>query len=297
MLESLHLQNFQIHSDFTIEFDPLVTTIVGPTDSGKSSIVRALQWICTNYPQGDEFIKEETEMAIGTLRIDGHEIVRERGKQNLYKLDGKVYKSFGTEVPDDIANLVNVSSVNFQDQITMPFWFCLPPAQIGRELNQIVNLDLIDSVAQTISAELRKCKSHVEFTSERLEQARSERDKLTWVKEANEELYSIEQLYSSYLETAETVSKIDSALKDAQIVSQKLEGVSESILDGKKLMQGLENYVQLHEEIERLEQLYSEARELEQRCLDLVTNKDDLEKKLSQIKTCPLCLQPLPKRS
>ncbi len=296
MLESLHLQNFQIHSDFTIEFDPLVTTIVGPTDSGKSSIVRALQWICTNYPQGDEFIKEEMDMAIGTLRIDGHEIVRERGKQNLYKLDGKIYKSFGTEVPEEISNLINVGSVNFQDQITMPFWFCLPPAQVGKELNQIVNLDLIDSVAQTISAELRKCKSHVEFTSERLEQARSERDKLTWVKEADEELRELEQLYSEYEESLQNVSRIDSALSDARNVSQKLEGASEAILDAEKLMQGLENYVKLHEETERLEQLYTKARELEQQCQNLDTQRADLEEKLNQIKTCPLCQQPLPRK-
>ncbi len=296
MLESLHLQNFQIHSDFTIEFDPLVTTIVGPTDSGKSSIVRALQWICTNYPQGDEFIKEETEMAIGTLRIDGHEIIRERGKQNLYKLDGKVYKSFGTEVPADIANLVNVSSINFQDQIIMPFWFCLPPAQIGRELNQIVNLDAIDSVGQYVSAELRKCKSHVEFTSERLEQARSERDKLTWIKEADEELRELEQLYSDFAQIDRTVSKIDSALSDAQNVSQKLEGASEAILDGKKLLRTFENYVQLHEETERLEQLISEVKELEKQWEKSSMSKEDLKEKLSQIKTCPLCLQPIPKR-
>ncbi len=296
MLESLHLQNFQIHYDFTIEFDPLVTTIIGPTDSGKSSIVRALQWICTNYPQGDEFIKEETEMAIGTLRIDGHEIVRERGKQNLYKLDEKVYKSFGTEVPADIANLVNVGSVNFQDQITMPFWFCLPPAQIGRELNQIVNLDAIDSVGQYVSAELRKCKSHVEFTSERLEQARSERDKLTWIKEADEELRELEQLYSDFAQIDRTVSKIDSALSDAQNVSQKLEGASEAILDGKKLMKTFENYVKLREDIESIEQLYTKAREMEHQCQRLDMNLADLEEKLNQIKTCPLCQQPLPRK-
>ncbi len=298
MLESLTLKNFQIHSLFEMEFSPTVTSLTGPTDSGKSSIVRALQWICTNYPQGDEFIMEGSEMAIGTLRIDGHEVTRERGKQNLYKLDGEIYKSFGADVPADISNLVNVGSINFQDQITMPFWFCLPPAQVGRELNQIVNLDLIDSVAQSISTELRRCKSHVEFTSERLEQARRERDEFTWVKEADEELYSIEQLYSSYLEIAEIVSKIDSALKDARNVSQKLEGVTEAILDGKKLMQGLESYVQLRKEIDNIEQLYTKARELEKQCQNHAMSKEGLEKKLQEIlkDQCPLCQQPLPKR-
>ena len=297
MLEKLTLKNFQIHSEFALEFDSLVTTIIGPTDAGKSSIVRALQWICTNYPQGDEFISEGTEMAIGTLRIDGHEITRERGKQNLYKLDGKVYKSFGMEVPVDISTLINVSSINFQDQITMPFWFCLPPAQVGRELNQIVNLDLIDSVAQTISLELRKCKSHVEFTMDRLEKARTDRDQLVWVKEADEELRQLEQLYTAHSNSLQNVSRIDSALSDARKLSQKLEGALNAKVDALELMQGLENFMQLHEGAKRLEQLCSEVRKLEEQCQNIAMSKADLEEKLSQIKTCPLCQQPLPKKS
>ena len=56
MITALRLLEFQKHRKLVVRFDPHVTTIVGQTDSGKTSILRALLWLLTNSPAGMEFI-------------------------------------------------------------------------------------------------------------------------------------------------------------------------------------------------------------------------------------------------
>src|SRR6185503_10180498 len=111
-LESLKLENFQCHGSTTISFSPTITTIKGPSDVGKSSILRALGWICLNNIPGEEFIKEgekETGVTldISTGKGEDWKIVRIRGKHtNTYELDGEEFKAFGTSVPQPIADLL-----------------------------------------------------------------------------------------------------------------------------------------------------------------------------------------------
>ena len=53
MIQSLHIKNLQSHKDSHLDFCEGVNVIVGPSDSGKSAILRALRWIVKNRPQGD----------------------------------------------------------------------------------------------------------------------------------------------------------------------------------------------------------------------------------------------------
>ena len=122
-LETLQIRNFQPHSKQTIDLDPRVTVFTGPSDSGKSAFIRALRWCCTNSPGGDAFIKDGKKRCGVRLKIDGRSIGRTKGPaENDYILDGKKFKSFGTSIPEPIADLLNLSPVTWQGQHDSPFW-------------------------------------------------------------------------------------------------------------------------------------------------------------------------------
>ena len=55
MIKKIQIQNFQSHKETTLKLDPGVNIIVGTTDSGKTSILRALRWVIWNRPSGDDF--------------------------------------------------------------------------------------------------------------------------------------------------------------------------------------------------------------------------------------------------
>ena len=47
-LKRVRLENFQSHKNSIIDFDRGLNVIVGPSDSGKSAIIRAIKWALYN---------------------------------------------------------------------------------------------------------------------------------------------------------------------------------------------------------------------------------------------------------
>lgn len=300
MLEYISAIHFQIHDSVTAVFDPFTTTFIGPTDSGKSSLLRCLKWICLNVPQGDEFIKDGEEHAEGILTLDGgREVKRIRGKQNTYEFDGKQYKSFGASVPQDVADLLNVSPLQFQDQITLPFWFCLPPSQVARELNQIVNLDIIDAVLSHVTTEVRKRRAEVEFTEERLKKAREERDALAWVKNCNRDLRALEEAIKDHEDTVRHIMDLEKALGEIESFDDRVRVNKEGTGQLRALLSAYEDYSSLSDRIENLETVVAQVGRLEKQWRDTVMSREELEKEMAELLKdgCPLCGQTLPRTS
>lgn len=196
MLESLLLRNFQVHRKLLLEFDPHVTTILGPSDAGKSAIVRALRWVFLNQPRGDSFTRHGAGTVKVTCGIDGSQVTRKAGKGNEYQLDGKIFRSFGSAVPDEIRLHHQLSPTNFQGQFDSPFWFAQSPGEVSRALNQIINLGVIDTSLSNISSEVRRAKVETEVIQERLTGAIAKKQELSDVPRMDEELKELESKYA-----------------------------------------------------------------------------------------------------
>lgn len=197
MLERLQLTNFQKHRRFRLILDPSLTVIVGPSDRGKSAIIRAIRWLALNRPLGDEFINWDEEGLRCEVRawVDGHVVARAKDKnENTYELDGKVFKSFGADVPAEIKALLNVCEINFSDQLDDPYWFKEPPAQVSRNLNSIVNLEVIDETLGTLISHRKKAIATLEVTETRLVQAKERVKALAYISKMDTALRAVEKL-------------------------------------------------------------------------------------------------------
>jgi len=168
---------------------------------GKSSIMRALQWVGLNQTMTEtEVVRGHGKLdgvsaAHAELVIDGHRIRRSRGKgDNLYFLDDSEFRSFATSVPDPIAAMLRMSDINFQNQIGMPFWLCLSGGEASRELNALVDLGVIDESLSAINRIAKQATCVVEACRTRVQQCVSRCDELRWVAEADAELSKVEQV-------------------------------------------------------------------------------------------------------
>lgn len=87
-IKSIEIENFQSHKYSKLDFSENLNVIVGPSDNGKSAIIRALKWVLFNEPKGTEFIRYgENFCRVSIILSDGSKIIRERTKtKNLYKL-------------------------------------------------------------------------------------------------------------------------------------------------------------------------------------------------------------------
>lgn len=179
MLKSLKLYNFQAHRKRLIQFDPAITTIRGRTDVGKSAVLRALRWLALNDTGGDEFITWGADESVAIVELEdgaGGEakIVRRKGKENVYKLDGQVFKAFGAgKVPDPVAGILQLSEINFQKQHDKPFWLDDPAGEVSRQLNKVIDLAVIDTAMSNAAKMVRTARERVSVSESRLGEKRT----------------------------------------------------------------------------------------------------------------------------
>lgn len=179
MLESIALRNFQVHEDLIVEFSPTITTIKGPTDKGKSAVLRALRWVCLNDVAGADFIREGAKRVTITLHVtDGkgsHSTISRSkstdGHVNLYVWDDREFKAFGQSVPPDIAHALALNEINFQGQHDPPFWFADTAGEVSRKLNAVIDLTIIDTALSNIASEVRRAQERKGLCEERLTEA------------------------------------------------------------------------------------------------------------------------------
>lgn len=266
MLEKLVLRNFQIHEKFIVQLDPKITTFIGPSDSGKSSIIRSLKWIMLNRPFGDSFITHDKDSVKGVLLVDGKRIERQRGKgvPNSYRLDGKEFQAFGTSgVPQEITNLLNISYINFQQQFDSPWWFMKTPGEVSRELNQIINLSLIDSTLANIASDKRSAAESQKFIEERLEKAKKDKERLQWTQQAEGDLTDLEKKSNEKLKIVTELTELSYILERIEFYSNSIEMLYECVSVGLEAIQTAKQVLETSEQAEFLKNLLESISEAE----------------------------------
>jgi len=181
-IKSITLKNFQSHEHTTIDFDDGVNAIIGLSDSGKTAILRALRWVMTNKPSGEEFRSYWGGDTSVTLELDnGIKVTRGRtNSDNFYVLHTpgvrsdrhQEFRAFGQDVPEEIKKVLNISEINMAAQMDAPFLLSSNPGERAQMLNRIVNLDVIDKAISNVRKEkmeadrmVRQCEdTHADLT-------------------------------------------------------------------------------------------------------------------------------------
>lgn len=253
-LKQITFRNFQKWTKLTVPLSPGVNVFWGDTDAGKSSVLRGLKWIATNSPDGDSFITHGKTFARVELEFDSHTATRRRGKgANSYELNGSEYVSFGRgKVPDDIITLLNISPLSFQGQHDPPHLLSLPPGEVSRELNSVVNLDLIDRTLANAATQVRKAQATETVCRERLETAKVKLGKLGWVQEAGKLWKQIEGLRMEAEEHARKAMLGATILADVAKATQRADWLSNAILGTKAVIEAGETALKQRERVERI---------------------------------------------
>ncbi|KKL65606.1 hypothetical protein LCGC14_2153280, partial [marine sediment metagenome] len=225
-LTSIHLENFQSHEETFLELSPGVNVIIGPSDSGKTSIVRALRWLTWNRPGGEAFRSSWGGDTSVTVCLDKTMVRRERKKNhNMYYIDDHVYEAFGSEVPSDVVKLLNLDSVNLQQQLDRPFLLDTPPGQVAHYLNEVAHLDVIDRALQRLAKWIRGIESDIRThtsNQERLGEAQSSFDYLPNMEKTIERL---EEQEGTLREKQDKHRKLGETIDQALRVNTKLDTI------------------------------------------------------------------------
>jgi exonuclease SbcC len=206
MIKSLDIKNYQSHINTHIEFSSGVNMITGASDSGKSAALRSLLWNINNRPMGDDFKnwdnpKEETKVEIELF--ENIKIIKSKNKDSFYELhkpiqlasklkrrnietkfDIKRFEAFGTDVPEEITEVFNLSDINIQTQHNPYFLLNDSPGDVSKKFNKLAGLDIIDRVFKNLNRFIAKDTQAINSGSENIKSLKKGIEELNYIDQA-----------------------------------------------------------------------------------------------------------------
>lgn len=239
----VELINFQSHKKTRVEFNEKgLNAITGPSDSGKSTIMRGLRWALYNEPKGADFIRHgASRTTVNVGFTDSSVITRSRTKSSSGEFivrdpNGKEteYKGFGTNIPIEIPNThqmpkVELStgierSLNFSNQLDGHFLLAESPAVRANTIGRLTGVHVVDAAIKEKAKEIRQLTVSTNATEKQIEE-------LDVKLEQYEDLDDIEKrlnVLKGLVQTAENLSYDIEDLKDyRRILQEKTRDIKE----------------------------------------------------------------------
>ncbi|MBT7928478.1 AAA family ATPase [Candidatus Peregrinibacteria bacterium] len=294
MIDSLSIQNFESHKHTVLDFDKGINIIIGQSDSGKSAILRALDWVVNNNPSGDAFRSHwggETEVRIA---LDDTQIHRVKGKENRYLFDVADFKSFGQGVPEDIKKTLNFSPLNMAEQFDSPFLLAVSGGEVAKYLNKIVNLSDIDraqtNIKRTIKEENRALSNAVDLLTEEEIKLKD----LEWVEQVEGELAGLEQFQGALTQKGFRIHRLTTAIETIETIDKQIEEGSKLLQYEDEIDKLLKEHKGLKKKRKRIDKLKTNIKNIEnieEEIVVLETTIKKEEKLFNKLMpdVCPLC--------
>jgi len=298
---SLHLKDYQAHKDTTIDFTPGLNIIIGESDMGKSSILRALRKLVRDTPAGKDFINKDatsTKLSLVVVNDTGQEytIVRQiTPSKNLYYLDKQEFGGFGREIPEEIQNTLEMFLVelensekidlHFFDQHDAPFMVARGSAGTrSKLLGRIAGLHTLDNGITAVNKDIRAGNSALKTKSMDRDELQEKVDN-TRDTSADHELHKVCKVRLQ--ETVEELNKLT-----------KLQDLQERLLDivnyGKKTKKSLNNLpdidVNFHairedlQQLTKLQKFYTAINSIDAQITSLPTIEFDVDIDFSEVR-------------
>lgn len=187
-IKKIDLINFQSHKFTSLDFADGLNVIVGPSDNGKTSILRAIRWVFFNEPQGLGMLRNNEDFA--SVRIyfnNDYSVERKRSKkENLYIIynekTGEVqeFNSLRTGLPPEVSNVMKIKKItldkasdinfNIQFQHDGPFMFSYTATQKSALIGKMYNLDVVDKAIDDTNKDIKSQKSDIKRINEEIKE-------------------------------------------------------------------------------------------------------------------------------
>ncbi len=313
-LQSISIKGFQSHKDTTLKFHSRFNVITGPTNVGKSAIVRALYKTLFDIPSGSRFINHSTKEAVITIEVGKRTITRSINKKGsgYYEVDGTKFQGFGRVVPQEVLDahqcfFTTVDrkklALNFSKQIGGSLFLVDDtPAFRAKVLGLVTGSDVIDRALVVGRQNYRHHKGEKTYLKESLQSIKREIGELPDDKDFRSRLEKAQNelmLCGASITTYKSTLTLSARRKEVVDRMQQLQKVVGQI-DHSKFIASLEKVEDRLEGLSHLQELIDQKQMVEKRMDDLkdairrVQSKEgeiksEVKKVVSKLKNCPLC--------
>ena len=280
-IEYVRVVNFQIWKEATLELDDF-NVIKGSSNSGKSSLVRAINMGLNNDWHKSWLRQGETDTIVEIGFVDNSKIKRIRGSQNSVEIittDGEsnIWSGFGNNYPEEVLSFLSISEENCSYQFDQHFFLSLTPTKRALTFGSFSDLQKIDEINSLVQKKIRngdKLQNSYEMELERLILEISKTNSILEVKPAVDLLLKINDF-------TKIINKV-------LLVKEKINTIQEM----------LNSFIPLKEidSLLRKNDVMLIAIEIKDILSEVISIDDEIKNLISQIQeeeNCPTCGQPI----
>jgi len=211
MLKSIDIVGFQSHKNSRFVFHPGVNAVLGISDSGKSSLDRAIRKVEQNRPSSARFINRDCSSCRLALTVEeGDTIVRNVGKNDNYVInDEEPLTALNQGVPEDVSNILNMGPLNHSVQSSPHFLLSSTPGQIAKMINEVADLTVIDSSIKWIQNAGKKNSERQKYAEQDCAKAKSALESLEFLDDMVSDLEALESKDLAITGLRESINGMD----------------------------------------------------------------------------------------
>ncbi|MCG8514525.1 MAG: AAA family ATPase [Halanaerobiales bacterium] len=268
ILKKITIENFQCHPKTVIKPSPEgLTVITGPTDHGKSAIVRAIKWLLYNRPLGNDFIRHgQNECKVVFEYEDGTTVTRRRtASLNQYYINNQLYEGFGNDIPLEVQQATGVYHYNVADEILKlniaeqlagPFLGSSISAPLrAKILGKLAGTEDIDRANKKLGSDIFRGKQNKNAFEQALSELDNKIDIYNWVNPLGETLIKLEAIYvqiqddNNRLELLqkkkEQLNQLDDNIQQQNKLLKQYRGLPETFNIIRKIEPDIKSYIDL----------------------------------------------------
>ena len=297
------MQDFRSYKKAKIIFSKGLNGIVGKPQSGKTNIIRALKLITFNRPPGLKFVRKRNELQSARIEVKvdacATPVVLSKGKSTFYAIGDQRFEKFKQQVPEKIVEALNLSEINFHEQLASPFLITSKASEVSQAINDVTGINNFDIWIDRVNQKTRELKLEKKIRQKELDAADSELSKLKGLQAVENtviELKANRKKINALTEKLDQLKEISAVIKDLET----RKGRERDIL---RLRPIIEQMLQIRKAVAELEQkqvLMKEAmaskKRLAQQKMEFKIMGQEFIDILKKIKRCPTCFGPITKQ-
>lgn len=292
-INEIFVEGFQSHTNSQFNLGNGLNVITGPSDSGKTAVIRAIRWVAFNEPQGEAFVNESVGHATVAIHLDTGIIIskhRRKGKTS-YRIqtdpgdEGSTFEK--SEVPEEVKQLLGITkqtfgdfmtALNFAFQLEAPFLISETPSSGAKVLGKLAGTEAVDLAVKSVSKDTYAARQDRLLAEKEIERLAGNLLEYLDVDDKAEQLKAAESL----MEYVEETYKKKEALKE---IAHTYESRKQKYITASEIAKRLENVpglMQILEQIEKDQQRLQTLLDLQKKYESLSTAKKTLTEKLTQ---------------
>lgn len=273
------IENFQSHERSELDFSQGLNVIIGPSDNGKSAVLRAIRWALYNEPRGSDFVRSGArECRVTVTMSDGAEIAREllltksgspSRSRYIVRAPGaedQVFEGFGTEVPAEVVRAHGMPQVlldtdkrvvlSFGSQLEGPFLMAESGSLRARAIGRLLGVHVVDAAARNTQKDLRAVKAEVTRLEKELERYDAELKPYDDIPEQEARIEQAERMLAQAEELTVRLRRLEQIRADldrAEFEEIRLAASLSQLADVEAAERGLRQAEEQHRQASRLE--------------------------------------------